>query len=186
MTKIKTLAMWMAAVCVAAAQAQSPADGRVVNGAYVNNYFHLTYTWPATLKPVELPTAAAERNDPKAYEFPLFSAKQGTQPYGMILVAQKLNVAGPHAAGVKSSGDMIDRLAKSLRPGPILSNINRTQKKSARGVVFDELDYQQNGKPSVVMATQAGPWILVFKGSAGSPADIDKFEKSVLATRVGK
>lgn len=186
MSKPKIFFLILVALFAGAAYAESPATGHIAGKAYVNSYFHLTYAWPAMLTPVKLPSADAERNNPKAYEFVLFSAQQGKQPYGLVMVAQKLNVAGPHSSGVKSSADMIDRLTHSLRPGPILSNFARSQKKNARGMLFDELSYQMNGKPSSVMATQVGQYLIVFKCNAQSAADMALMEKSALAMRVAK
>lgn len=167
-----------------AAFAQSPTDGRISGKSYVNSYFHLTYTWPAILKPQPIP--AADPKNAGSYEFLLFSAKQGTQPYGIAVVAQKLGVAGPHSTGIKTAAELLDRMHNSLRPGPILSNISRTQKKSPAGVVFEELDYAQNGKPSAVFATQSGAFVLLFKITAQNPADFVAMQKTVLAARLGK
>lgn len=184
MIKLKTLVLMVAAMVPCAAFALSPADGRVAGKSYVNSYFHLTYTWPAMLTPVKLPPPPPEGKS--TYEYMLFSAQQGKQPYGVVMVAHKLGVAGPHSAGLKSSGEMIDRLARSLRPGPVLANISRTQKKNARGEVFDILNYTMSGKPSAVMATQSGQYVIVLKCSAQSANDMAQMQKSALEMRVAK
>lgn len=179
----KTLALILVALLAAASSAQSPTDGHIAAKSYVNPYFHIAYTWPAILKPTALPAAPATSGNPSAYAFPLFTARQGDQPYGVVMVAEKLNVAGPHSAGIKTSADYIDRIEHTLRPGPILSNIIRSQKKNARGVIFDVLNFQQNGKPSSVIATQAGNYLIIFKCSAQSAADMVQMENSALALR---
>ncbi len=186
MLRLRISFLMMATLIACAVHAESPADGHIAGSAYVNPYFHLSYTWPAMLKPVKVPAAVADANNPKAYEFVLFTARQGDKPYGVVMVAEKLNVAGPHSAGVKSSADMIDRLTHSLRPGPILSNFARSQKKSAGGRPFDELSYLMNGKPSSVIATQVGQYLIVFKCNAQSAAEMAQMEKSALGMRVGK
>ena len=184
-------AIWMKSICFAlllaasltAANAQLPTDGHLSGSSYVNSYFHFTYTWPANLKPANLPPAAA---DPHAYEYLLFLARQGSQPYGMVLVAQKLSVAGPHSATMKSSADLIDRLAGSLRAGPVLSNFAKSEKKNARGMVFDELTYMQSGKPSAVLATKMGDYLIEFKCNAQTEGEIRTLENSALGIRLLK
>lgn len=178
--------MMLAAGFACAAVAQPPAPGHIAGHAYVNPSLHLSYTWPAILQPVTPPAAQAQQNDPHAYEFLLLSAKEGNQPYGLVMVAEKLNVAGPHSTGIKSSADMITRLANSLRPGPVLTNISRSQHKSASGRQFDELNYSINGKPAAVIATQVGQYLIVFKCNAASAHDMQLMEKSALAMHVGK
>lgn len=186
MLRPKHFALILAALFATAANAQSPTDGHVAGHSYVNNYFHFAYTWPAMLKVASVPGAAADANNPHAYEYLLFMARQGDQPYGVAVVAERLNVSGPHSSGVTSSAGLVDRLAQSLRPGPILSDISRSQTRSARGIVFDKLSYLQNGKPSSVLATQVGQYAIVFKCNADSRPGIQALENSVLALRLFK
>ena len=186
MPNLRTLTLLLAVLIAQAAYALAPTDGHIVGNSYVNTYFHFSYAWPAMLKPMPLPAPAADTKGPNAYAFPLFTARTGDQPYGLTLVAEKLNVAGPHSDGIKNSADYIGKIASSLRPGPILSNITQTQKKNAHGVVFDELNYLQSGKPSSVMATQVGQYLIVFKCNAASPGEITQIENSVLALRMLK
>lgn len=176
----------LAAAFTCAAMAQPPAQGHIAGHTYVNPALHVSYTWPAILKPVSLPAAQAQQNDPHAYQFVLFSARQGDQPYGLVMLAEKLNVAGPHSSGIKSSSEMIGRLANSLRPGPVLTNIAKSQHKSAAGRQFDELTYLISGKPSAVLATQVGQYLIVFKCNAKSAQEMALMEKSALALRVEK
>ncbi len=181
----KILAVITAVLVASAANALSPTDGHIAGKSYVNTYFHFSYSWPAALNPTKLPAQPAGDNSAKAYVYPLFSAHQGTQPFGVVVVAEKLNVAGPHSTGLKSSSDYVNRIARSLRPGPVLSNIQQS-KKNARGMVFDELSYRMNGKPAAVIATQVGEFLIVFKCNAQSEADIAEMERSALAMRMLK
>ncbi len=185
MSPIKTLVLLAGALLSSAAFALSPSDGHIAGKAYVNSYFHLTYAWPSSLTPQSLPTATADSGG-KAYAFHLFSALQKDPSYGVVLVAEKLNIAGPHSNGVQSSVDYISRIEHGLKPGPILSNIVHTQRKNTRGMVFEELSYLQNGRPASVMATQVGEYLLVFKSNAPSSWDMAQIESSVLSARVTK
>jgi hypothetical protein len=182
MLKPRLAALALLAFSLSAVSAQSPSDGRVTGNSYVNKYFHLAYSWPAILKPQPIP--AADPKNAKSYEFLLFSARQADQPFGIAVVAQKLNVAGPHSQGAKSAAELMDRMQHGLRPNTILTNITRSQKKSAGGVVFEQLDYVVNGKPSAVLATQSGQYALLFKCSAQNAADLAAMQRSVLAIRL--
>ncbi len=186
MLKSKAVALLVAALSISVLNAQSLTSGRTTNKSYINTYFHFAYTWPAMLEPSPLPSPGAQSADPHAYQFPLFIARQGNQPYGVVVVAQRLNVAGPHSAPLTKSADLIDRIASSLRPGPILSNINRTEKKGSDGQVFDELSYLQSGKPSLILATKIGEYLIVFKCNAQSATDLRAMENSALALRLLK
>jgi hypothetical protein len=173
------LALILAAVSACVVNAQSPTDSHTTKVSYVNTYFKFAYTWPAMLKPSTLPSPDANGTTPRTYEFPLFIAREVGQPYGVVIVAQKLGVAGPHSTPLTKSGDLIDRIAHSLRPGPILSDITRSEKKNEHGMVFDELSYLQSGKPSSVIATQVGEYLIVFKCNARSAAEMRAMENSV-------
>jgi hypothetical protein len=184
MSKLKELVSILVAVSAYAVIAQSPADGHTTKVSYVDTHFHFAYTWPAMLKPQPLPSASADGSNPRTYESPLFIAREGGEPYGVVIVAQKLGVAGPHSTPLTKSADLIERIARSLRPGPILSNITRSEKKNPRGMVFDELSYLQSGKPSSVIATQVGEYLIIFKCNARSVAEIRAMEDSVLTLRM--
>ncbi|KAA6461116.1 hypothetical protein DYQ86_12750 [Acidobacteria bacterium AB60] len=164
------------------AQAQAPTDGHIAGRAYINTYFHVAYTWPAALKPKVEPAPSGAK-DPHAYAFPLFTASLADQPYGVVVVAEKLNVAGPHSTGIQNSGQFIDKIKNSLRPGPLIANISSAHKTSAQGLVFDELDYTQNGKPSSLLATQIDQYLIVFKCSAQSASEMASMQRSALALR---
>lgn len=186
MPKLKVIPVILAVFFAIAATAQSPANGRITGRAYVNSYLHIAYTWPATLQSMPLPKPDTASSSVNAYSYPLFIARQGSQPYGIVGVAEKLNVAGPHSTGIKSAADYIDRLAHSLRPGPILSNFSRSKVKGTAGMTFEKFSYLQNGKPSTVFATQVAQYVVVFKCNAQSASDIAQMEKSVLALREAK
>lgn len=186
MPTIRILALMAAVLFANAANALSPADGHISGHKYVNSYFHLSYTWPATLKPEVLHPQPAGNNGATVYAFPLFRAREGNQPYGVVVVAEKLHVASPHTTGFKSSADFINRIAHGLRPGPVLSNIRRSEKKNARGRVFEELSYRMNGKPASLMATQVGQYLIVFKCNAQSTSALSRMENSALGLRIFK
>lgn len=173
----------LALLLVSAVSAQSPAKGKITGRTYVNPSLHISYTWPAMLQAKPLPPADAAGSSAQAHSFPLFIAGQGDQPYGIVGVAEKTNVAGPHSAGIKSAAEYIDRLTHSLHTGTLLTNFNRTRVNGASGMTFEKLSYLMRGKPSAVYATQVGQFVVVFKCNAQSAADMTQMEKSVLALK---
>ena len=171
----------LAALVAAVAFAQSPANGRINGRTYVNPSLHISYTWPAMLESKPLPPPDTASASVHAYSYPLLIAGQGSQPYGVVVVAEKLNVAGPHSTGIVSAAGYIDRLTQSLHPGPMLSNFNRSKATGKSGAIFEKLSYQMQSKPAAVFATQVGRYVLVFKCNAQSAADMAQMENSVLA-----
>lgn len=183
MQTLKLASALLAVLVAAVASAQSPAAGKIVGRTYSNPTLHIAYTWPAMLQPKPLPTPDKADSSAQAYSFPLFIAAQGNQPYGIVLVAEKTNVASAHSSSIKTAAEYIDRLTHSLHTGPLLSNFNRTQIRSASGIAFEKLSYLMKGNPSAVYATQVGQFVLVFKCNAQSAADMAQMEKSVLALK---
>jgi hypothetical protein len=57
---------------------------------------------------------------------------------------------------------------------------------NADGLVFDELDYTENGVPSSAMVAQIGEFLIVFKCDAGSTADLAQMTGSVAAMHLRK
>lgn len=97
------------------AQPQSPTDGQVQKTSYENSYFKFSYSWPSFLQPFDVKALQLSNKAPSNNEFLLFSARQGEEPYGIVLVAERMNVPGQHSGGLKSSSDLIDKIAR-FRP----------------------------------------------------------------------
>lgn len=173
----------LAASCGAAGVAQSPADGKITGHTYVNPVLHISYTWPATLSAKPLPAPATASASVHAYMYPLFIAAAGDAPFGVVAVAEKMNVAGPHSGGITSAAGYIDHLAQSLQPGPVLSDFKRSKATGATGIQFEKLSYLIEGKPAAVYAMQTGTYVLVFKCNAPTAAGMAQIEKSVLALK---
>ena len=161
-------------------EAQSPTDGRVEGGAYVNSYFHISYRWATILQPndiasLHLPLKSAYNN-----EFLLFTARQGDQPYGVVFVAEKLNVQTPHGTGIRDAQDMLDRITR-FRPEQHVTILSKKHVTSANGFIFDEVDYREDGGYSAALLTPVSNFLLVFKCNAQSAADLANMTGSVLA-----
>jgi hypothetical protein len=163
------------------AGAQSPTDGRVQGGAYVNSYFHVSYTWAKNLQPLDLASLHLPQKSISGNEFLLFSARQGDQPYGVVMLAEKLNVPTPHSSkGLKDAAEMMEMIMR-FRPEQHVAILSKKHFTSANGFVFDELDYTENGEYSGALITPVGDSLLVFKCNAQSAADLATMTASVTA-----
>lgn len=165
---------------ISGVHAQSPTDGRIEGNAYVNSYFHFAYAWPNLLQPYDTNSLHLDRSKPNDYEFLLFSARQGGQPHGLIMIAEKLNVRTAHSNGIRDAQDFLDRVAM-FRPEQHAIAQPRKHFRNADGFVFDELDYSENGVPSSAMVTQIGQFLIAFKCDAGSAVDLAEMTRSVAA-----
>jgi len=160
--------------------AQSPNDGHIEGGAYVNSYFHVSYTWPKILQPYDPAALRLAPKSPYDNEFLLFSARQGDDPYGVVILAERLNFPTPHSKGIKDAADMMDRITR-FRPDEHAVILSRKHFTSANGLVFDEVDYTQNGGYSSGIVTPVGQYLIVFKCNAKSAADLAEMTTSAAA-----
>ncbi len=167
------------------AHTQSPTDGRVVKSAYENTYFHFLYSWPQFLQPYDMNSLQFAKKPESGNEFLLFSARQGDEPYGIVMVAERMNVPTQHSSGLKSSSDLMDRIAR-FRPEQHVVIQSRKNFTNANGFVFDELDYTEDGAPSSAIVLQIKNFLVVAKCNAKSAKDLDEMNKSVTAIRIMK
>jgi hypothetical protein len=82
-----------AALGVASAAGQSAADGSVQGSVYTNRYFKVSLKLPPSLHAVDL-AALNLHGTPGKNEFLMLAAREGAAPYGIVMLAKKLNV-GP-------------------------------------------------------------------------------------------
>lgn len=122
-------------------QAQSPADGRTEGHVYVNSFFNFTYVWPCILQPYDTSALGLGPGSPYGNEFMLFAACEGGEPYGVVVLAEKLNYPTPHSPrGIRDSADFLGRLMR-FRPEEHVAILSKKHFTSANGLVFDEVDY---------------------------------------------
>jgi hypothetical protein len=159
---------------------QAPADGQVQGNAYVNRYFHYSYAWPAFLQPV--PTSSMNfHHQASPNEFLLFTARQGDDPFGIILIAEKLHVPTRHTSGIKDVPDFLNRVLQVPDPTRI-KVFATTRTKTRDGLIFDEMDYLNYNEYTSTIATQIGEYLLAFRCNAKSKSDLAQMTKSVLAS----
>jgi hypothetical protein len=165
--------------------AQSPDDGNVVGKSYVNSYFHFSYSWPTFLNPYDTRSLNLPPHSPYANEFLLFSARQENEPYGIVVLAERLNAVTPHSRGIRDGADFIDRVTR-FNPEQHAVILSRKHFTNAADLVYDQLDYTENGAPSSAIAVQIGKFLIIFKCNAKSAADLAEINKSVIALRIVK
>jgi len=171
---------------VSNAGAQSPDDGQVQGDAYVNAFFYVLYRRASILQPNDIASLDLSKKSPYNNEFLLFPAKQGDQPYGVILLAEKLDVPTPHSpAGIRDATDMMDWIMR-FRPEQHVTILSKKHFTSANGLVFDELDYTVNGGYTSALLTPVDGFLLTFRCNAQSSADLAKMTLSVTALQRNK
>lgn len=157
---------------------QSPNDGKVEGSSYVNSYFKFSYSWPLTLKPWDTKSLNLPQSSPYANEFMLFSARQGDEPYGIVVLAERMGPT-PHNRGFRDGSDFLDRVIRSFKPEEHAEFQPRKHFTNSRGLTFDQVDYTDNGGIESAMVTQLGQFLIVFKSNAKTPVDLKEMTKSI-------
>jgi hypothetical protein len=168
-----------------AATAQSPADGRVAGHSYVNSYLHFSYSWPPILQPQDLASLQLGPH-PNPNESLLFAARQGNEPYGIIMLSEKLNTPWHSFAGFKDGPDFLRRIPVGQSPEDHFKILSSKHATTSGGFPVDELDYSVGGEYDSGIAVRTGDYIVVFRCNAKSLADLAVMTNSVLATRSEK
>lgn len=180
----KVLFAWLLAFLpIPIIHAQLPTDGQVEGSSYVNSYFHFSYSWPAFLQPFDTNALSFARKSPYNDEFLIFSARQGEQQYGIVVLAQKLNVPATHTQGFKDEEDLMSWIIRGFRPEQHVAGLSRRAFRNSQGTTFDELTYVEFGMPSSAIVTQFGQFLIVFKCNAKSVADLTAMDQSIEALR---
>jgi len=163
-------------------QAQSPADGRVEAHSYVNTYLHFTYTWPSILQPQD-PALLHVGPHSNPNENLLFAARQGSEPYGVVVLSEKLNAPWHDFAGFKDGPDFLRRIPVGQAPEDRFKVLASKHATTPDGLSVDELDYAVAGEFASGITVRIGDYIVVFKCNAASLEDLERMNKSILAIR---
>lgn len=119
---------------------------------------------------------------PHANEYALFSARQGNEPYGVVVIAERLHVVTSRSNGLRDGAGFLDRVAK-FRPEQHVVILSRKHFTNASGIVVDVLDYTESGAPSSASAAQIGQFLIVFKCSAKSADELEEMDRSAAALK---
>lgn len=182
MTARVHLLIALVASSILCGRAQSPAEGHVEAHAYVNTYFHFTYTWPSILQPQDTGSLHFGPH-PNPNEAVLFAARQGSEPYGVLVLSEKLNTPWQNFAGFKDGPDLLRRIPTEMPPEAHFKILASKHGTTADGFSVDELDYTVSGEFGSGITIRLGDYIALFKCEAGSLEDLNTMTKSVLAVR---
>jgi hypothetical protein len=166
-------------------QAQSPADGHFEGNTYLNSYLHFAYALPSNLQPIDIHSLNIHPAHPNSNEYPLFAARQNGEPFGIVMIAEKLHVPTEHnPTGIKDGADFLDRIGRGWNP-PI-KVVDRKRTTNPDGFIFDELDYIVADEYQSGVTMQIGEYVVVFKCNAKSSSDLAAMTKPILAIRRSK
>ena len=169
------LALAVAVFGAVSAVGQSAADGSVKGNVYSNSYFKISLTLPPNLHAVDLASLNVHVQ-PQANEFLMLAAREGNAPSGIILLAQKLNVAPNH---VVDEQDFLNKVRKSWDGGEVLDGQLTIQK---NGLAFHQLDYEiPKAEFDSAIVTRVGDYLLVFKCNAKSKEALKVMVDAVIA-----
>lgn len=168
--------------CSVLVHTQSPTDGQVLGPAYENTYFRFTNNWPKFLQPYDMNSLQLPKRSQSNDEFLLFSARQDGEPYGIVVVAERMNVPTQHNGGLKSNADLMNLIAR-FRPEQNVTGQSRKHFINADGLAIDELDYVEDGVPSSAIVLQIKDFLIAFKCNAKSATELDEMNKSIAAVR---
>jgi hypothetical protein len=97
---------------------------------------------------------------PNPNESLLFSARQGTEPFGVVIIAEKLGVSTQPSRGIKDGTDFLDRVIVSSGLTNKERILKRTTLTNTYGLTFQELDYLIDGGYSSAITIQVGQWLM--------------------------
>ena len=166
-------ALWM---LVIVCSAQAPGDGKIRNGVFESSYFKLSYRYPPLLQPIDINTLNLPKASALNNEFLVFSARQGAEPFGVVVIAEKLGVGQKPITG---SIDFLSRIQRSWKPGEV-TDIRWGKIATPLGVTFDTVEYRlPAGEFDCGVAARIGEYILVFKFNAKSEEDLKQMMASI-------
>jgi hypothetical protein len=160
------LVVILAAISFVSAGGQSSADGSVHGNVYTNRYFKVSLMLPPILHAVDLASLNLHRPSNEINEFLMMAAREGDAPYGIVMMAEKLNAT----SHIQDGQDFLRRVPSGWNAGQVLES--KKVNVQPHGLTFEELDY---GIPNVefdsAIVTQVGDYLLAFKCNAKSSAD---------------
>jgi hypothetical protein len=159
---------WLA-LCVFAlagvSQAQSPSDGTVRNNVYRNTFFKIEFALPSGLQAVDFSKLKLPPSNGR--EFGLMSAKEGNDPYGMILIAETL---GTGKGYFRDEEDFLGRVRVS-------QGLDASQKTVALpsrvGPTFKELYFTSGDELNAAVILLLDGHLLVWRCNARTQAELN-------------
>ena len=167
----------MVACCIVACSAHADPGGEEIR----NNRFHFVLRLPMGLHSVDLSSLNIHAN-PTADEFLVMTARQGNQPFGIVMLAERLNV-GPSPMG--NAEDFLRKMQNTWRAdqtGQVVTG--KVHWTSPEGFTFDELDYRvPEGEFDSAVVTRVGDYLLASRCNAKTEADLKAMTESIKTMR---
>jgi len=164
--------------------AQSPVDGYIQGEHYINNFLHFSYAWPVMFQPVVLPPHIQNPEHSSPNEVALFAARQGSEPFGVIVISEKLNApTASDPKGFRDGAHFLSHIAPTWKSDSSFRILNKKHFVDPHGLIFDELDYFVANEYSagVTMQTKNG-YLVVWKFNAKSAVELGSMTASARAT----
>jgi len=181
-TRLKLLAI-LFFLSAAAAGAQSPSDGHLEGRTYVNTFFHIAYAWPSILQPEQRSGINLPNPSPRHVEFYLFAARQGSDQFGVLMIAEKLRSLTADPKDFRDAADLLSRIKRGFDPAANWKPLAEGHLTNADGLVIDEFDYVIAGEYSSAIVVTLDGYLVVARCNARSAADLKAMTDSLVAMR---
>jgi hypothetical protein len=165
------------------ASAQSPSDGQIEGNAYVNQFFHISYAWPATLEAQDRSAIKLPKASPRNVEFYLFAARQGSDPYGILMIAEKTRALTQNPKDFLDAADMLSRVKRGIDPSMTWKPLGEKHLKNDSGLVIDEFDCLVGDEYSSAIVVSLDGYLIAARCNARNAADLKTMTDSLLAMR---
>jgi hypothetical protein len=164
--------------------AQSAKSGAFQGKTFTESYFKIAFELPSFLDPQPLDSIDLHSKD-TVDAWLMAVAREGTEPYGIILMSQHLKrvfiVAQP--GDVISAKDFLRRVRNSRAPGDVIGAEGHEIK--ASGLTFDWLDWKEaSGEPSSAVVTQRGDYLIVARCNAKNEKELQSMKDAFFGMRV--
>jgi len=163
--------------CAFAFSGRGDSGGEVVR----NTRFNFTLRLPVGLHSVDMSSLNIHAN-PTSDEFLVMTARQGNQPFGIVILAERLNVGRPPMSNAEDFLRKLQNTWRSGQTGPVV--VGKTHGTSPEGFTFDELDYRlPGGEFDAAVVTRVGDYLLASRCNAKTEADLKAMTESIKAMR---
>ena len=169
--------------CSSRADAQSPSDGHVQAGSYVNSFFHFAYAWPPMLHPQDLSAMNLHQASPRGVESFLFAAQKGSEPYGVVMIAEKTRALTGNQHDFVDAADVLSRVRRTIDPTASWKPLSERHTKNESGLLIDEFDYIVDGEYSSAFIVTLDNYLIVARCNAKTVADLKTMTDSLFAIR---
>jgi len=121
--------------------------------------------------------ALYQNTKPNDFESLLLTARQGDEPYGMVMLAEKLSAP---ANKIVDGADFLRRVEGTWGDAQSLGESHFT---NDEGIVFDEVDYKVGAEYDAAVIARLGDYLIVTRCNAKSLNDLHTMIASLKAMK---